>query len=209
MPADIQPITNPDDLLHNDGGAFQVDWLDFPIPDDPGPPPVPASFKVLQPNLPLTKPLRVYDYDECRITVEAPRQNLTVSRCGPFFDFDFDDDEDLLLGHSRPPSPTLVGVNFKFMPGLLKLGARVSAFADAGSFYTAQLEVRLDGDAMFLPPVESAAMTLSSMRGNAPMLAVRALNGRRIEEARFSVRDAQGAQALRRVAIGRLYFLPG
>ena len=209
MPADIQAIASMDDLLLNDGGAFQVDWLDFPIPDDPGPPHVPASFKVLQPNLPLTRPLRVYDYEECRITVEAPRQNLTVSRCGPFFDFDLDDDEDLLLGHSRPPSPLLVGVNLRFMPGLVKLGAHVSAFADVGAFYTAQLEVRLEGDAAFCPPVESPAITLSSMRRNAPLLAVQALGGRRIEEARFSVRDAQGAQALRRVAIGRLYFLPG
>jgi hypothetical protein len=209
MPADIQTITDLDELLHNDGGAFQVDWLDFPIPDDPGPPPVAASFKSLQPNLPLTKALRIYDYDECRITVEAPKQNLTVSRCGPFFDFDLDDDEDLLLGHSRPPSPTLVGVNLKFAPGLMKLGARVSAFADAGDFYTAQLEVRLDGEVAFRPPLMSTQMTLSSTRRNAPLLAVRALNGRHIEEARFSVRDTQGAQALRRVAIGRLYFLPG
>jgi hypothetical protein len=209
MPADIQTITNPDDLMHNDGGAFQVDWLDFPIPDDPGPPPVPASFKALQPNLPLTKPLRVYDYEECRITVEAPRQNLTVSRCRDFFDFDLDDNEHVLLGQSRPPSPSLIGLNLKFSPGLLKVGARVSAFADVGALYTAQLEVRLDGDTTFSTPIESTEVSLSSMPRNAPLLAVRALNGRHIEEARFSVRDAQGAQALRRVAIGRLFFLPG
>lgn len=154
----------------------------------------------------MTRNTRVYGYDD-----PAPLRLLDnfptlVSCCQPGgFNYDIHEGDSVLLADNAEDGYPL---HVKFDQPVSAFGTQVSADAAADRDYERRVAVRLSGENTWREAFVHVA-ALTSVKGTAPFLTVRAINGARIAEVGFDVTNLPGSVGnILQVAIGPLYFSP-
>jgi hypothetical protein len=154
----------------------------------------------------LTMNTRLYDYDDPAPIEVVPGAPAFVGCCEQGgFNYDFGEGDTVLLADNLDDSYPL---HLRFEQPVSEIGAYVSADAAADVDYERRVAVKLVGEATWRPAFVHVA-PLTSHRGTAPFLTVRANGGPRIAEVGFDVTNLPGRSGtINQVAIGPLFFSP-